>query len=277
MSLMSTLAKVAIGVAVAKGAGALMNKNSDAATQASAGGGLGGLLGSLGGAAGGATGGSAAGLQDMLGGLMGGASAGGTGGLGGLLENLGGSQQSEGGGLQGMLGGLAGAGGAAGLMGALSGAMGGAARPAATQSDASFGQVFNSAFDANPEPAIPPTPDQEAAAGLMLRAMIQAAKCDGNLDDEEREKLIGQLGDEVDNEEAAFVQAEMQAPVDVAGLVAQVPRGMEPQVYAMSVLAINLDSQAEAKYLHELAQGLGLSVENINDVHTQLGVPSLYA
>ena len=278
MSLMSTLAKVAIGVAVAKGAGAMMSKGSGA-SQASAGGGLGGLLGSLTGS-GGASAGGAGGLQDMLGGLMGGSggASGGAGGLGGLLESLGGAQSGgQGGGLQSMLGGLAGAGGAGGLMGALAGAMGGAAKPAATQSNASFGHVLNSAFDANPEPAIEPTADQEAAAGLMLRAMIQAAKTDGNFDDSEREKLIGQLGNEIDSDEAAFVQAEMKAPVDVDGLVGQVPRGMEPQVYAMSVIAINLDSQAEAKYLHQLAQGLGLSVETINDVHAQLGVPSLYA
>ena len=278
MSLMSTLAKVAIGVAVAKGAGAMMNKGSGA-SQASAGGGLGGLLGSLTGA-GGASAGGAGGLQGMLGGLMGGSggASGGAGGLGGLLESLSGAQSGgQGGGLQSMLGGLAGAGGAGGLMGALAGAMGGAAKPAATPSNASFGHVLNSAFDANPEPAIEPTADQEAAAGLMLRAMIQAAKSDGNFDDAERKKLIGQLGDEIDSDEAAFVQAEMKAPVDVDGLVGQVPRGMEPQVYAMSVIAINLDSQAEAKYLHQLAQGLGLSVETINDVHAQLGVPSLYA
>jgi uncharacterized membrane protein YebE (DUF533 family) len=56
-----------------------------------------------------------------------------------------------------------------------------------------------------------------------------------------------------------------------------VPRGMEPQIYAMSVIAINLDTHAEAKYLHQLAHRLGLSVEAINDVHAQLGVPSLYA
>ena len=52
---------------------------------------------------------------------------------------------------------------------------------------------------------------------------------------------------------------------------------MGPQVYAMSVIAINLDSQVEAQYLHKLAQGLRLSVETINDVHAQLRVRSLYA
>ena len=65
MSLMSTLAKVANGVAIAKGALAMMNE-SGGVTQATNGGGLGGLVASSGGAGGsmgaltGAMGGNAA-------------------------------------------------------------------------------------------------------------------------------------------------------------------------------------------------------------------------
>ncbi len=285
MSLMKTLAKVAIGVAVAKGASSMMKSRSGAQT-AGADAGLGGLLGGLAGGAqgggaglqdmlgglmGGAQGGAgAAGLQDMLGGLMGGAQ-GGTGGLGGLLENLGGAG-GAGGGLQDMLGGLAGSAGAGGLLGALGGAV--AQRP--ESNNASFGEVLNSAFDQTPQEAIEPSADQEAAAALMLRAMIQAAKSDGKLDDGEQEKLMGQLGGDIDDGEAAFLRTEMQRPVDVNALVADVPRGMGPQVYAMSLLAIDLDSQTEAQYLHSLAQGLGMDATSVNEVHAQLGVPSLY-
>ena len=262
MSLMSTLAKVAIGVAVAKGASAMMNRQGGTA----GGGGLGGLLGGLQGGGAGAAGV----MQNMLGSLMGGAGGAG-GGLGGLLENLGGAQ--GGGGLQGMLGGLAAGGGAAGLMGALGGRA--AARPA--DNGASFGQVLNSQFAETPEPAIEPTADQEAAAAVMLRAMIQAAKSDGQLDQNEEDKLMKQLGGDIDAEEAAFLRAEMGKPVDVNALVSDVPQGLGPQVYAMSLLAIDLDNQAEAQYLHSLAQGLGMDAENVNHIHAQLGVPSLYA
>lgn len=214
-------------------------------------------------------------MQDMLGGLMGGATGGGagSGGLGGILESLGGGGgAAQGGGLQGMLGGLAGGAGAAGLLGALGGTV--AQRPASN--NASFGEVLNSSFSQTPQAEIEPTADQEAAAALMLRAMIQAAKSDGNFDDAEQEKLMGQLGGDVDADEAAFVRAEMQRPVDVNALVAEVPQGLGPQVYAMSLLAIDLDSQAEAKYLHALAQGLGMDATAVNEVHAQLGVPSLY-
>ena len=267
---MKTLAKVAIGVAEAKGASAMMQNRSGGA---GAGGGLGGLLSGL---SGGQTQGGA-GLQDMLGGLMGGAQGGGggtmggLGGLGGLLEGLGGSG-GQGQGLQNMLGGLAGGAGAAGLLGALSGGMG--QRPA--DNGASFGQVLNSNFDQTPEPPIEPTADQEAAAARMLRAMIQAAKSDGQLDDAEQEKLMGQLGGDIDAQEAAFLKTEMQRPVDAQALAQEVPAGMGPQVYAMSVLAIDLDSQAEAQYLHSLAQALNMDAAAVNDIHAQLGVPSLY-
>jgi uncharacterized membrane protein YebE (DUF533 family) len=211
----------------------------------------------------------------MLGSLLGGATGGKggvPGGLGGLLESLGGATGGKGG-LQDMLSGLAGSAGAGGLLGGLAGALQG--KPA--DNSRSFGEVLNSSFDANPEPEIEPTADQEAAAALMLRAMIQAAKSDGKLDDAERDKLLGKLGDDVDHSEAAFVQTELRAPVDVAALVQQTPKGMAPQVYAVSVLGIDLDSQAEAKYLHELAQAYGLKPEMINGIHEKLGVPPLYS
>jgi uncharacterized membrane protein YebE (DUF533 family) len=289
MSLMKTLAKVAIGVAMAKGASSMMNKsNQGGASQA---GGLGGLLGGLTGGGGQASGG---GLESMLGGLLGGGSGstgGASGGLGGLLEQLSGAggRGASTGGLGGLLGGLLGSltggGGAAGggsgsLLGGLAGAagVGGLAksmskRPEESSSD--FGSVLHSHFDATPQAPIEPSQDQEAAAALMLAAMIQAAKSDGTFDDAEKEKLLGHLGD-VDAEEAAFVQAQLQAPVDVDALVSQTPQGLGAQVYAMSVLGIDLDTQAEAQYLHKLATGYGMKAAEVNEIHAQMGIASLY-
>jgi uncharacterized membrane protein YebE (DUF533 family) len=280
MSLMKTLAKVAVGVAVAKGAKSMMGGGSSR----TAGGGLGGLLGGLAGAAsaggsrqfGGANSpGGGGGLEDMLGGLLGGVGAGGgglPGGLGGLLEQLGGAGGGAGGGLGGLLGGLAGAAGAGGLLGGAGNSV--KKRPASNNSD--FGAVLNSQFDSTPEPAIEPSQDQEAAAGLMLAAMIQAAKSDGQFDQAEKDKLLKQLGD-VDQEEAAFVQAQLQAPVDVDALVRDTPKGLESQIYAMSLLGIDLDTQQEAQYLHKLAQGYGMQPAQVNSIHEQMGMPSLYS
>ena len=67
----------------------------------------------------------------------------------------------------------------------------------------------------------------------------------------------------------------MQAPVDVDNLVANTPEGLGQQVYAMSVMAIDLDTGDEAQYLHKLATAYGMQAAEVNDIHAQLGVPSL--
>ncbi|MFM2356710.1 MAG: hypothetical protein RLZZ528_2446 [Pseudomonadota bacterium] len=322
MSLVGTLAKVAIGIAVAKGIGGMMQGGSGGTTRTSTRG-SGGILG------GSRSSGGAGGLDDMMGDILSGGrstaerstsgrSTGQTsGGLGGLLEELSGTRSSRsttsrsrsGGGLDDLLGELtkgssSGGGGMGGfgdllgsvLGGAAGGVIGGAMSgrsPTQSQSgpdiaaegpgsitpkerDANFGEVLNQAFGKKGEPQAMPTPSQDAAAGLMLRAMIQAAKSDGKIDSAEKEKLMGNLSDATE-QEIAFVKAELAAPVDVRKLVNQVPEGLEAQVYAMSVIAIDLDSQNEAQYLHALAEGLGLDRQAVNHIHEKIGVGPLYS
>ena len=51
---------------------------------------------------------------------------------------------------------------------------------------------------------------------------------------------------------------------------------MPPQLYAMSLMVIVLDTDAAARYLHELAQHTGITPEQCNQIHAQLGAPSIY-
>ena len=295
MSMMKTLAKVAIGVAVAKGASSMMKRSSAGQSDSPRaeerrGSGGGGLFGgayspqpqrqthSQ------AQGGS---LEDMLGDLLSNQGQSG-GGLGGLLDQLGGTPgtpaEAQRGGVNDLLAGVDETAERAraekpddlgGLLGGLiSAASGGAA--ARAQPKGGFGDMLNQAIARQDEPEHAPTARQEAAAGLMLRAMIQAAKSDGRIDRDEEEKLLGRLGT-VSDEERTFVQEELARRVDVRGLARAVPRGMEQQLYAMSVMGIDLDSQAEAQYLHDLAQEMGLQPRVINHIHDQLGVPPLYS
>lgn len=232
------------------------------------------------------------GIEDMLGSILGGQTQrpaqGGRAqdGLGGLLEQL--SQLSQGqsgqsapsgGGLDDLLGQLtAGAGGQSGGLGSLIGALtGGGAVATGTASNGSFGDLLNQAISNRGQPQRVPQPSapQEAAAGLMLRAMIQAAKSDGKFDDAEQQKLLGRLGD-VDSHERRFVNDELAKPVDVNGLAGDVPRGLENQVYAMSVLGIDLDNQNEARYLDALAKALRIDQQTANQIHAQVGAPALY-
>lgn len=276
MSLMKSLTKVAAGVMLAKGIGGMMNNQQRGGTSGQGIGGQGtggqraggGLLDNLlGNNTGSGAGGS---LNQMLGRALGGG-AGGTGGsLGGLLDKLGGSQGSTGGGLGGMLGGLLGGAAAGGAVGQL------ARKDSQAQNQASFGSLFDDALSHDGEPQVAPTPEQNAMAGLMLRAMIQAAKSDGHVDDTERQRLLGHLGDDLDDDERQFIRDQMAAPVDAAGLARDVPEGMERQVYLMSLLAIDFDSEAEARYLNDLAGGLKLDRATVNDIHREAGVMPLY-
>ena len=122
---------------------------------------------------------------------------------------------------------------------------------------------------------IEPEQAQEISAALMLRAIIQAVKCDGALDAGEKKKLMDAMGDATPAEVQA-VNAELARPVDVDGLAKMVPQGMEAQVYLASLSAIDLDQQAEAQYLHALAQALELQPGEVNALHDRAGAPHIY-
>lgn len=269
MSLMKSLTKVAAGVMLAKGIGSMMNNQQRGGVAGQGGAGSGGLLDNLlGNNTAGGAGGS---LNQMLGRVLGGG-AGNSGSLGGLLDKLGGSQTGGrgGAGLGGMLGGLLGGAAAGGTAGHL------ARKDSQDHNQASFGALFDDALSHDAEPQVAPTPEQNAMAGLMLRAMIQAAKSDGHVDDAERQRLLGHLGDDLDEDERQFIRDQMAAPVDAAGLARDVPEGMERQVYLMSLLAIDFDSEAEARYLNDLATGLKLDRATVNEIHREAGVMPLY-
>ena len=275
MSLVGTLGRMAVGVMVAKGVGKMMsNRQSRGAPTGAPSGGLGGMLGGLlggqGGRAGsGLGGGPGGGLAGGLGGLLGGGS-GPRGGLGDLGAMLGGRSPSAGAGTAG--------GALAGGLGGLLDKIGGGSAPGAAPSNpsgGSFGDLLNRSLAGDSVEAS--DAGQEEHAKLLIRAMVNAAKSDGRIDDEERERLVEHLGDDATAEDREFVLAEMRAPLDVDGFVASVPRGAEREVYTMSVMAIDLDEQAEARYLDTLRKGMNLSEDDVDAIHRELGVPTLYS
>ena len=264
MSLVGTLGRIAVGVAMAKGVGKMMGGRS---------GGGGGLGGMLSGALGGGSRSGGGGLGGLLGGLMGGggggAAAGGSaGGLGGLLGNaLGGGSGAAGGGMAGGLGGL--------LESISGGGSPSANAGAAAPSSGSLGDLLNGALQGKSIPE--PEPAQEDQARILIRAMVNAAKSDGNIDETEQQKIVSNLGDDVSDEERQFVISEMSAPLDADGFIKSIPAGAGPQVYMMSLLGIDLDSREEAQYLDKLRKGVGMSEQDANTIHEKLGVPTLYS
>lgn len=264
--------------------------SSGALSGGSAGNVLGNILGS---ALGGTSNRQGGGMADVLGSLLGGAQNNpNQGGLGNVLGSLLGGQaanQNQGSGLGNVLGGLLGgaqqnsAASAGGLGGLLGGLMGGQQTgQGGGLADLLTGAV--SKYMQSQNPNVPDLssqllPNQQAAeqqATLIIRAMINSAKADGTIDQQEQERIIGKLGS-ISDSEADFIRKEFEAPLDVAGFVRSVPQGMGQQIYAISLAAIDLDTRTEAQYLSQLAQGLSLSPEVCNALHEQVGAPKLYS
>lgn len=266
--------------------GAALGGSQNQKTQG--GGALGDILGSVLGGGNTSSNSSAGGLGDLLGSVLGGGSSSSTssssaGGLGDLLGSVlaGGSSSSgrsrqrtpttasE---LEDLLGvgksdSLGGAGGLGGLLG---GAL------------AKYGQQINPNMP-NPRQDsvefLPIETNQHQAvddATLIIRAMINAAKSDGSIDQNEQEKVISKLGD-VTQDEIDFVKAEFEAPLNVEHFARSVPRGKEQQIYAISLMAIDLDKNAEAHYLAKLSQELGMQPQTVNQLHAKFGVPKIFA
>ncbi len=109
-------------------------------------------------------------------------------------------------------------------------------------------------------------------AMLLLRAMIQAAKADGQIDGEEMSRIMGRLAEAGESDDARhLVLQEMSRPVDVAGLAAE---ATDPQaaaeIYAASLMAITVDSAAERDYLARLATALRLPAEAVAHIQAKL-------
>lgn len=181
--------------------------------------------------------------------------------LGSLLSKVagGGSQsRASGGGMLGSLvGNLLGAKGSSGMLGSLIG--GGL-----------LGSLMGGG-DKNAPAQTMSAPEATEQATLLIRAMCNAAKADGEVDQDEQQKIIGRLGNEVDQAEIDFVNAELNAPLDVATFAASVPPDLAATVYTVSVMTIKVDTPEEAQYLRDLAQGLRLNSGAVADIHKELG------
>jgi len=207
--------------------------------------------------------------------MMGGGGSSSGGGLGGLLGGLaGGAARSGGGGLAGMLGQAMSGGGAGGGLGGLLNSLGGGQAGGQSGQQGGLGGLLGQMMGG--DTSAQPNAQQNSEAEILLRAMINSAKSDGGVDEAEQKKILEHLG-EVSQDEIQFVQNEMAQPLDVDSFIRSIPKGLEQQVYVMSLLGIDLDSQAEAQYLDKLSKGLGISSELSNQIHEKVGVPALYS
>jgi uncharacterized membrane protein YebE (DUF533 family) len=203
-------------------------------------------------------------LNNLLSGLSGG-------GQPAMGRSLGGSGQSD---LLGLLGGLAAT--------ALQEFMQNPARGglAAGQSGGGTAQsplaALAGALGLNAAAAPAPAPVQTGNEALALvQAMINAAKADGQVDADEQQRIASRLTG-AGPEEIKFVQQEIAKPLNI-DFLAGVNPAMAPDIYAISLMAINLDTPAELHYMQQLAQNLGLTAQVVSQIHQQLGIPAVSA
>jgi uncharacterized membrane protein YebE (DUF533 family) len=234
----------------------------------SAGGGLGDLFGgSPSGRA------SSGGLEDLLGGLLGGVTRSAAGGAGGGARGLddvfgggpraGGAQRSGGNPL-----------GSAGMTILATLAMAALKNWSQSRTTTAMGLTGAAASIAPRELETMTAPETER---LVLLAMVSAAKADGAVDESEIQRIVGEIDDDgISPAEKQFLVEELRTPLDLQALVEAVPTpAVAAQVYGASLLSMDIDTEAEAAYLRELAAALELDAGTVARLHQLTGAPAV--
>ncbi len=183
------------------------------------------------------------------------------GGLGALAGALMGSRRGLGGAIRGGIGG-----GAVAVLGVM-------AYQALKKSGST--QTPNAPFGLTEPKTAAEAAELERRAELVLKAMVNAAKADGRIDESEMSRILGKVQETgADKAGLEFLRAEMAKPMDTAGLVAAAGGSPElaAEVYAASLLAIEVDTPAEKDYLAQLAGSLGLEPAVTQQLHQSVGL-----
>ncbi len=239
--------------------------------------------------------------DDILGGLLGSLTSGEKGGgLGDIMGSLGKmmgdsksqTTQASSGGVGDLLGGLLDNKAASGAIGALVGSLLGGGSGAAKGAVGGGGLAMLASLAMAALKKSGQTPAEESStlkelskplkeqnlevdAQIIVKAMINAAKADGKIDKSEIDKIIGKLDDDgLEQKEKDFFISEANKPMDLAAVVLSAGNkpDMAAQIYAASMLAIEVDTAAEQKYMQSLASGLGLDAQVVAYIDRTMGI-----
>ncbi|WP_123094702.1 tellurite resistance TerB family protein [Marinomonas hwangdonensis] len=98
---------------------------------------------------------------------------------------------------------------------------------------------------------------------ILIRAMISAAKADGHIDAAERTRIEQQIKDlGIGTEEQQFLVEQLQAtsdPISIARLSENEEQATE--IYLVSLLAVDIDTDEERRYLDRLGDALHLPTD----------------
>jgi uncharacterized membrane protein YebE (DUF533 family) len=130
--------------------------------------------------------------------------------------------------------------------------------------------------------AAPPPPpagsvsatDRGDDAVLLIRAMIASAAADGYIDANERQNIINKLKSvDLSDEELEFIKEELASPCTIDEIAAQANSPEQARnVYTVSLMAIEMDTEEEKRYLNNLAERLRLDHSVRDQIHKNLNV-----
>lgn len=115
-----------------------------------------------------------------------------------------------------------------------------------------------------PDPAFDPAQARDATGGdvrlLLLRAMIMAAKADGHIDAKEQETIRGEIDRlSLGAQEKGFLFDLMGQPADPLALARDArDEAQASEIYLVSLLAVDVDTPEERRYLERLGDALRL-------------------
>ena len=120
-----------------------------------------------------------------------------------------------------------------------------------------------------PMTAQPEVPNADVV--VLIQAMVAAAAADGRIDLDERANILekaSQAG--MDEDDLKFLEAELSKPRTADEIAASARPDIAQDIYAASVLAIDVDTESEHAYLAKLGDRLGLSAERRAEIHRQI-------
>ncbi|MGO3738197.1 MAG: tellurite resistance TerB family protein [Marinomonas foliarum] len=132
----------------------------------------------------------------------------------------------------------------------------------------------NQSFGSSTTPAVPegsifdlaeekPTQQIENMRLILIRAMISAAKADGHIDATERTRIEQQIKDlGIGKAEQQFLVEQLRADSDPI-IIARLSEGEEQatEIYLVSLLAVDIDTEEERRYLDRLGDALHLPTD----------------
>ena len=111
-------------------------------------------------------------------------------------------------------------------------------------------------------------------AELVIKGMMNVAKADGQVSADEIQRIVGKLRESgMEGDAEAWIMAELRRPLDLDAFIAEIPnQEVAAQVYAASLLAVEVDTPQEKAYLTDFAKKAGIDGTVAQTIQRTVGV-----